>query len=137
MAELRSREEIAAEIRRLRGGTSLAEFAKLAGKPGQGPQFGKYEAAKVPPSLETLRAIAQAAGVPMSIFYRNEGRKEKPLTLSDVVQVRDQIEAASLRIDEALRILEAALGGEISPVPRASSDDHPSIPDPLDSPDMY
>jgi transcriptional regulator with XRE-family HTH domain len=98
-------------LRELRGPLSLAAFAEKVGKPGQGPQFGKYEAGKIPPNLDTLAAVAKAMGVPLSVFYVEEPTTAQPLTTQDVVRLRDQVRELRDTADGVLAALEGALNG--------------------------
>lgn len=122
MPRLLPAEEIAAKIRQLRGNSSLAAFAARAGKPGQGPQFGKYEAGKIPPSLETLEAIAAAANVPMSVFYREGITAAEPLSTGDIVALRERMRAIRAEADEVLAVLEEALGRQTPAAPVAPAE---------------
>lgn len=113
MPVLRSQEEVAQEIRRLReaAGLSLAALAERAGKPGQASQFSKYERGATPPSLETLHAIAQAAGVPVDVFYRDAASDAlSAVTPAELVELRRMLEGVVRQAGDALAIVARALG---------------------------
>lgn len=104
-------QDLGRRIKELRGELTLAELAALAGKPGQGPQIGRYEKGKVPPSLDTLAAIARARGVPLAVFYEEEPTETRPLTTQDVARLRDEMRSLQEKAGGVLATLEAALNG--------------------------
>jgi transcriptional regulator with XRE-family HTH domain len=113
VADLRSPEEVARLLRdlRKRRGLSLAAFASMAGKPGQGPQFGRYEAGQKVPSLETLTAIAAAAEVPVALFYEGGSPTERisGIGVEELSVLRDDALTARAAVDRVLEQLDGAL----------------------------
>jgi transcriptional regulator with XRE-family HTH domain len=120
---LRDRTQIAAEIARLRSasGLTLKEFAAKAGKPGQGPQFGRYERNETPPSLETLEQIAAAAGVSVDVFYAETKSPLQPITAGEAAELLGELREIERAVARALLVVERAV------VPTA-----PAALDPID-----
>lgn len=137
MRNLRPPEELAAILRELRGDLSLAAFAEKVGKPGQGPQFGKYEKAGtrtgVVPSMETLAKVAQSLGVPEAIFYEQDAAAEEcpPLSYTDMVKIRDQLREIRALTTDAIATVQRALSiGDPPPTQQIPPEAFTPVPDP-------
>lgn len=110
---MRIRADVGKQIEEVRSklGVTKGEFARRLGKPGQGPQIGKYESGKVPPSPETLRQIATLAKIPVSVFYEQEENAGQPITLQEAVELRALLDPAVINLQEAAARLDRAVRG--------------------------
>lgn len=88
MSELRSNQEIGAEIRRIRGSRSekQEEFAAAVGMPGAQSDISKWERGEKRPGAETLKVIARLGGVSVSTFYQEvDSNVAGPITADEAL----------------------------------------------------